>query len=389
LVFESVFPNSLPELTPQTSLLLVFFVGLLTSFHCIAMCGSFVVSYSASEAKNSENSVIESKPGEIQIRKSDLKNHLYYNLGKLVSYTLIGGFFGLIGSVFVFTPQLRGLAAIIAGFFLVLFGLNLLNIFPSLRAVSLPVPKIITKIVLSNRKKGPLVVGLLNGLMIACGPLQAMYLFAASTGSILQGALTMFAFGLGTMPLMFLFGAFVSTVSTQLTQKITRFSGAIVVLLGFFMLLTGFALSGIALPFPNTIAANAASTTILDNNSNASVQEIKMQVNAYGYSPNNFTVKQGVPVKWTINVTQLTGCNNAIIVPALGINKKLVPGIQTIEFTPEKLGTIQFSCWMGMLRGTITVVPAENQNTALKAASQQQYYPQNQGTPKGCGCGAK
>lgn len=385
LVFENLFPSALPELTPGSSLLLVFFIGILTSFHCIAMCGSFVVGYSAKDANET------AEPGEAAVaagqRKSQLKSHVYYNLGKLVSYTVIGAAFGLLGSIVVFTPQLRGIAAIIAGFFLMIFGLNLLNIFPSLRSFTLPMPKAVTKFVLSSRKKGPLAIGLLNGLMIACGPLQAMYIFAASTGSMLQGALTMFAFGLGTIPLMFLFGFFVSTVSKQLTQKITRFSGALVILLGVFMLLTGMALAGIALPFP-VLSASPVPALPGDSNSAIKVQEVKMEVNAYGYSPSSFTIKQGVPVKWTINVTKLTGCNNQILVPALGITKKLSAGIQTIEFTPDKLGTIQFSCWMGMIRGSFNVVPnSAAAGSTASAAPAQQYYPQAQSVPKGCGCG--
>ncbi len=57
----------------------------------------------------------------------------------------------------------------------------------------------------SFRKRGPFAVGLLNGLM-PCGPLQTMQLYALGTGSALAGALSMFIFSAGTVPLMLVFG---------------------------------------------------------------------------------------------------------------------------------------------------------------------------------------
>jgi len=411
LLLENIFPGFFPELNAETSLWLVFLIGLLTSFHCIAMCGGFVVGYSASNSGTADCATIDSKKAAKtgQKRKSGrsgIFSHLQYGAGKLLSYTAIGAAFGLLGGLIVFTPQLRGIAAIIAGLFLLAFGLNQLGLFSALRGISLPAPKALTRFVVKNKKRGPFFVGLMNGLMIACGPLQAMYIFAASTGSAIRGAEILLAFGLGTLPLMLFFGFFVSLVSKQLTQKILRFSGVIVILLGLMLFANGTALMGINFsPIPG--AQQNAIIPGAGNNTTQAAQEIRMEVNAFGYSPSNFTIKQGVPVKWVINVTKLTGCNNEILVPALNIQKKLAVGEQVIEFTPEKLGTIQFSCWMGMLRGSITVEPNNSAqanstpagNSAASAPAKQDYYPQSQqakpanscgggsGASCGCGCG--
>ena len=69
-------------------------------------------------------------------------------------------------------------------------------------------------------------------------------------------------------------------------------------------------------------------------------------------------VQAGVPVRWTLNATadSLTGCNNAIVVPSLGLEKALIPGANLVEFTPSSAGTIPYSCWMGMIRSKIIVV---------------------------------
>ena len=74
------------------------------------------------------------------------------------------------------------------------------------------------------------------------------------------------------------------------------------------------------------------------------------------YEP--IVVQRNLPVTWTLMVPEekLIGCNNEILAPELGIAKKLVPGKNTITFTPTKTGIFTFSCWMGMIRSRITVV---------------------------------
>jgi plastocyanin domain-containing protein len=86
------------------------------------------------------------------------------------------------------------------------------------------------------------------------------------------------------------------------------------------------------------------------------VQTVTSRFTARSYAP--ITVQVGIPVKWTIQVAQgnLTGCNNAVIIRQFDIGQRLKVGDTVIEFTPEKTGTIPYSCWMGMIRSSITVV---------------------------------
>jgi len=285
--------------------------------------------------------------------------HLAYGLGKTLSYTIIGAIFGLLGSIIAFTPMMRGIAGIFAGLFLMLFGLKMLNIFPVLRKIQFKTPEFIQKFTYGQRKShsDPLTIGLLNGLMIACGPLQAIYIMAAGTGSMIEGAKLLFVFALGTLPVMLSFGYVTSFIGAKATHKILKFSGAVVIILGIFMINNGLALTGTGFDIE---PANDVTPTI-DNapaspvDANTAFQEIKMDVTRYGYTPSTFTLKKGVPVKWIINGKELTGCNNAIIVPALGLEFDIKKGEQTIEFTPEEAGTIRWSCWMGMIRGSFIV----------------------------------
>ena len=69
-------------------------------------------------------------------------------------------------------------------------------------------------------------------------------------------------------------------------------------------------------------------------------------------------VRAGVPVVWTLHAEpdKLTGCNNELVIPAWKLRVPLFAGDNVIEFTPEEPGVIAFTCWMGMLRSSITVV---------------------------------
>ena len=158
----------LPTISHNMGYSLLFIVGLLTGFHCVSMCGGFVVSYTAHNAQNGHSSH---------------GSHVMYGLGKTLSYTIIGAGFGLLGSIIAFTPTMRGVVGMFAGIFLIVFGLRMLNIFPFLRKFAFRTPKFISRLLGSKKDSGPLTIGLLNGLLIACGPLQAIYIMAAGTGS--------------------------------------------------------------------------------------------------------------------------------------------------------------------------------------------------------------
>jgi len=352
---------AVPEISANMGYGLLFVVGLLTGFHCVSMCGGFVVGYTA---KNAEKGL-----------KSH-ESHLMYGAGKTLSYTIIGAVFGLIGSIITFTPMMRGVAGVIAGIFLIVYGINMLNIFPLLRRFTVHTPQFVSRFVgtESKKHKSPLVIGLLNGLMIACGPLQAIYIMAAGTGSAIEGAKILFVFALGTLPVMLSFGYLTSFLSGKATRNILKFSGIVVIFLGLIMVNRGLALTGTGADATSLLGSvqgnNAGSinqpsdpngnpVTIQDN-----YQIIRMDVTSSGYQPNNFVLKKGVPVKWIINGKQITGCNKAIQVPKLGLQFDIKPGEQTIEFTPTEEGTIPWSCWMGMLRGTFIVKSDTTTNTA-------------------------
>lgn len=337
--------NFLPEINQSMGFGILFAVGLLTSFHCIAMCGGINMSQCVSYKFNNDND------GKL----SRLKPSLLYNTGRVISYTVIGGIAGVLGSAVSFSGAAKGVVAIISGLFMVTVGLNMLNIFPWLRKLNPRMPKIFgDKIHKNNGRYGPFYVGLLNGLM-PCGPLQAMQIYALGTGSFAAGALSMFMFSMGTVPLMFGFGAVSSMLSRKFTHKMMKVSALLVIVLGVVMANRGLALSGFTLPsfsFGNNSRVQDGSVATLRDG----IQIVTTKLSSGRYEP--ITVQKGIPVKWTIKAQKgdINGCNNEIVIPKLNKQQKLEAGDNVIEFTPAESGTIAYSCWMGMIRSEITVV---------------------------------
>jgi sulfite exporter TauE/SafE len=185
---------------------LVFLIGIFASFHCIGMCGGIVLSYLVSKA---------------QAGHYPYMGHLLYGFGKTVSYMLFGALFGAIGGAIRFDLTLRSIASTVAGLFLVVYGLGMLDGLRWLRRFQIRISRFVAQKTaqLRSHTNNPLTIGLLNGLMIACGSLQTLYVLAASTGSALEGALLPGFFGLGTVPAMIAFAYLSTVVSTQLARK--------------------------------------------------------------------------------------------------------------------------------------------------------------------------
>ncbi|MFZ2171157.1 MAG: sulfite exporter TauE/SafE family protein, partial [Methylococcaceae bacterium] len=352
--------SDMPTLSRDMSYGLLTLIGFLTSFHCVGMCGPLILGYTAKSATNGQKSY---------------GTHFLYGIGKTLSYTLIGALFGAFGSVVAFTPYAQGAVGIAAGIFLILFGLHMLEIFPALSHFQIRTPKSVMRFVGKEYRKrsNPFVIGLLNGLMIICGPLQAMYVMAAGTGNWAEGGAILFFFGIGTLPLLLGFGFLTSLISANLTPKLLKASGLIVMILGAIMLNRGLAVTGTGVDF-NTLVARMSqklSPAVAETPSCDTEQTISMEVLKSRFSPNQFTLRKGVPVKWVIDGKEMNECNKTIVIPQYKLKIELKEGTQIVEFTPPESGVVPWSCWMGMIPGTFIVVdnvPPSAQKEAQPAA---------------------
>jgi sulfite exporter TauE/SafE/plastocyanin domain-containing protein/copper chaperone CopZ len=366
--------SALPKVDASIGYAMLFVVGLLTSIHCVAMCGGIALSQSVGRLE-----AAAAPPAGSRLRQ--LRPALLYNGGRVLSYTAIGGIVGALGAAFSFSPAVKGIIAGIAGLFMLVLGLKMIGIvrkFPSLTSL-LPgrLRDAAAAFASGFRGRGPFAVGVLNGLM-PCGPLQTMQLYSLGTGSAATGALSMFIFSAGTVPLMLLFGMTATLLPRKLVPIMVKASAVLVMFLGLVTFARAASLAGLALPdLPSmgrsAYAANPAKAgppvlAVSDASGPASQGGIIKAVIANGvqtvttefkdgyYVP--FVVQAGIPVRWTIRVTadELNGCNNPVTIPSYGIRKELVPGDNLVEFTPAKAGAIGYTCWMGMIRSKITVV---------------------------------
>ena len=328
---NSISFDFLPNIRQHMGYGALFIVGLLTSVHCIAMCGGINISQC-----NKYRGTGTFEPS------------LLYNLGRITSYTIIGGVIGGVGSVLSFSGQARGYVTLFVSFIMVLMAIRMLKLF------DLPLPKLklsksLQKALYKISRKGPFFVGLANGFM-PCGPLQSMQLYALGTGSIVRGALSMFYFSLGTFPLMFSLGFISSLLNHKFSKNIMKYSGILIFVLGLTMFSRGAALAGILLPFQYN------GDQVLSTFINKDLQEVRIDLTANNYAP--IQVIKDIPVKFIIyaDTDTINGCNNPITIPSLGTEYTLVPGENVIYFTPKETGKMAYTCWMGMITSYIEVV---------------------------------
>lgn len=342
---------------------MLFVIGVLTSVHCVAMCGGINLSQCIPKEQEDGKS-----------RSAVFGPAVLYNLGRVISYTVIGGILGFLGMMISGTSGVgisvfvQGILKIIAGVFMVLMGINMLGLFPGLRRFTPQIPRSLANKV--NRKKAgsrqPLFVGMLNGLM-PCGPLQSMQIVALASGDPFAGAFSMFMFSLGTVPLMLGLGSFVSLLGKRFTKRVMETGAVLVVVLGLAMLSQGGSLAGIsdgtawksAESQPVVSETGAEEEALSRSEGETDVQVIRSTLSGGRYP--DITVQAGIPVKWIIDVPSgaLNGCNYRMVLRAYGIAHTFSEGENVIEFTPEQSGTIAYTCWMGMIRGKIFVTDAD------------------------------
>ncbi len=326
--------NSIPTLEEGAGYGLLLVLGLLTSLHCISMCGGIVLSQSLTF-------------------NNPIKTSILYNAGRVIAYTIVGGIVGGLGAVMSPTPQLKGYISIFAGGFMLLLGLSMLETFSFLRKY-VKLPRLLDLSKYKEKGNTPFVIGLATGFM-PCGPLQTMQLYALGTGSALKGALAMLVFSIGTVPLMLGLGTLSGYMGNGLNRQLKRVSGIIVVLLGLIVINRGLILQG--RPAFGGLADKGigVSEAVLPEMING-FQSITTYANDKGYEPNYFIVEKGKTVKWVVRGDAVNTCNNEIIIPKLEISQKIEPGFNLIEFTPQEAGELSFSCWMGMLDGKFVIV---------------------------------
>lgn len=274
---------------------------------------------------------------------SKKKDVFLFLIAKLISYTVLGFSLGLLGSTLNISPKIQGLMQIFIGLFMILTALRLANVHPFFRYFSFKSSKRVFKLLKSQSL--PLALGALT-VFIPCGVTQGMMLLAIAGKDPAWGALTLFFFTLGTLPVFFLIGF---TAIKLLTKKIFAIMAAVfIVIVGTISINSGLVLEGVSFKSIKNVK-----TAIFKSG----FQEITIYVTNSGYKSDTNTLKVGVPVRLTLISDKTVNCTRAFLIPSLNYFKILpVTGRETLEFTPDKPGTLTYTCSMGMYTGSFNVI---------------------------------
>jgi len=380
------------------SLPVVFLVGLTAGIStCMALVGGLILAASAR--------FVEKHPQASTLQK--FKPHLFFNAGRIISFFVLGGIIGYAGSFLQLSTTTLGLLTIAVGGVMVLMGLQLTEIFLRLSRLKFTLPKGISRALGIKEQsekeyshKNSFILGAFT-FFLPCGFTQAMQLFAISSGSPIIGAFTMGIFALGTAPGLLGVGGLTSVIKGAFAKPFFKFAGLVVIFMAVFNISNGLNLSGINVnAFFNQNTSSSVQTDPNVTMENG-VQIVRMTQTSSGYSPNSFTIKKGIPVKWIVTSENAFSCAASIVSPKLGIRKNLEAGENIIEFTPTETGNIRFTCSMGMYSGSFNVVdgdvPTSKTSTpdAVQAAQANTVAisPNTAGScgggGGGCGCGQK
>jgi sulfite exporter TauE/SafE len=208
--------------------LLIFTGGLAGSLHCVGMCGGFPLALAAGA------------------RERHLLRQLLYNLGRLNTLVFIGALSGAAGAALVAAGPVRTVEralAVAAGTFMVVIGAEMLGLLGRVTSLGAAlaqatVGRLLGGVIRSRSLAAPLALGVFNAFL----PCQLIYAFAAraaSTASVGEGALTMLAFGLGTLPAMLALGVARVLARPSVRARLTVASGLLVVAFGLVTLARG------------------------------------------------------------------------------------------------------------------------------------------------------
>jgi uncharacterized protein len=204
-----------------------FILGLVGSIHCIGMCGPIVLALPVKD--------------DSQLKL--IMGRILYNLGRVITYSIMGALFGLFGSRLILFGLQQNLS-IILGIIILIFVLTPGKIKIKLYDLSL------VKKLLSNLKSqfsildssrtifSLFVIGLLNGLL-PCGFVYIGIAGAVSTGNWLHGTLYMMLFGLGTFPIMFAASLMGKIINQNIRKRINKLIPVLASLLAIIFILRG------------------------------------------------------------------------------------------------------------------------------------------------------
>lgn len=210
------------DLWPQITA--AFVTGVLGSAHCLGMCSGISGLFAVHAAATSLS--------------SQVPRAIAYNLGRILTYTVLGAAVALLGQTMVdFMPRLAAPVRLVSGVLIILIGLQvafnwriltpLENLGAKLWKKIAPTAKGLLPVNSGARALG---LGLVWGFL-PCGLVYSVLLLAASTTDPVAGSVVMLGFGLGTLPAMIATGLSASKLA-QFMNRRRLGAGLLIVLIG-------------------------------------------------------------------------------------------------------------------------------------------------------------
>jgi len=346
--------SALLNVNAATSWPAFFLFGLLAGISsCAALTGGLILSLSKqwAQTSSSEGALARFEP------------HILFNVGRLASYGLLGALLGALGSKLQLSPVFSFAIVVGVSFLMGALGLQMLGV-KAFQRLSISMPKNLTRYIAQGARSSgrlvPLIVGALT-IFLPCGFTITAQSVALLSANALTGGLILFLFALGTAPGLLAIGLSSATLlrNPRLSTQFSRVAGLVVL---FFALSNVNAqLNAVGLPSLNDIHLGkpGIASAVADDLPPIvqGKQILSMEASAFGYQPKHLKVRAGIPVRWEIKDVGTSGCTNAIISELFEGQIDLTPGKTAVrEFIPRRPGRFKFSCWMGMVTGTIEVV---------------------------------
>ncbi len=214
-------------LTTPIDTVALFMLGLLGTGHCIGMCGPLVVAL----------------PGQA----GRVSAHLAYHAGRLITYSVIGALMGAAGggliglaaaigeNPLVWIARVQMGISLLAGLFLLIFGLSRLGFVAEPRWLAIAMPnrmpgwrRLMSRAAAQRSNLDLFLMGLVLG-GLPCGLSYAAFAKALSGAQLLSGAVTALVFGLGTLPGLLAVGAGAAVFLNRFRRQADILAGLIMI----------------------------------------------------------------------------------------------------------------------------------------------------------------
>jgi uncharacterized protein len=208
-------------------LLAALSLGFLGSFHCVGMCGPIALALPLSKTS----------------KLARLVGGLIYNFGRILTYSLLGGLFGLLGKTFVIAGYQQSLSITLGLLILIMVflpesKLSRFRLTGEILSVIGRIKNQFSALFLKKNYSSLFFIGLLNGLL-PCGLVYLGIVGAIATGDSARGALFMAVFGLGTIPTMLSISLISNSISLGVRNKIRKAVPVFIVVMAVLLILRG------------------------------------------------------------------------------------------------------------------------------------------------------